>query len=146
MLGLRHAHRRTVPVHVCRRSPPPPRPRSPPPPARQGLSCLTWSLPHAGAMMAWSPRPHKAGPRRNYRRAPSAVRSLFSARNSNVGTGYFRKPTTLNRDCSLCVCSACTRAACTLHRAFSTFEFRFSFLGLPYGFTFNYILYRIASL
>ena len=24
MLGLRHAHRRTVPVHVCRRSPAPP--------------------------------------------------------------------------------------------------------------------------
>ena len=42
MLGLRHAHRRTVPVHVCRRSPAPtPHPRSPPPPARQDLS---WSL------------------------------------------------------------------------------------------------------
>jgi len=29
MLGLRHAHRRTVPVHVCRRSPAPPSPTQP---------------------------------------------------------------------------------------------------------------------
>ena len=46
MLGLRHAHRRTVPVHVCRRSPAPPLTQ----PATAGsarplVSCLTWSLP-----------------------------------------------------------------------------------------------------
>eukprot|EP00964_Phaeocystis_antarctica_P094072 scaffold60828_cov54-Phaeocystis_antarctica.AAC.2 len=77
MLGLRHAHRRTVPVHVCRRSPTPPLAHA----ARhRRLGKASHGPCQAGAMMAWSARPLKAGPRRNYRRAPSGV---------NLGVQFF---------------------------------------------------------
>jgi hypothetical protein len=95
MLGTRRAHRRTVavpshraaPVRVCRRSPA--APLAPPhtQPASAGSARVRITRPlmvgrlppaSAGAMMGWSARPHKAGPRRNLLTGHRVRGGLFS--------------------------------------------------------------------